>query len=241
MASPTFASSGPFVVVVDPDQAVREELARVLSSVRIEPKLLASVAELLELTFPSVPSCLIIEFRLPLTNGLEVQKHLCTLGIRLPVIFISAYGDIDVVVRAMKAGARDFLSKPIDPQRVLDSVHAALEYDATRRRQSETVEELRSVFDSLTAREWEVMWHVTAGLMNKQVAHQMGLSEITVKVHRGRVMRKTRCRSLAELVSKAQTLFGANRSAQPALAYMARVGPVRTGATVQSEAGRLPS
>ncbi len=202
------SSPMPVVLVVDQDVQARETLGALLSSVGLRAELFGSVAELLQFGIPEGPSCLIMEFRLPVMNGLDVQARLRSSNIELPVIFVTGHGDIQLAVRAMKAGAVDFLAKPVREQELLDAVHIALERDTRRRAETTAQADLEALFESLTSREREVMWHVTAGLMNKQVAGIMHLSEITVKVHRGNVMRKMKAKSLAELVCKSRTLFG---------------------------------
>ncbi len=205
------SSSGtlaPTVMVMDHDESSREDLRQLLGSVGLRAELFASPADLLGFVKPPGPSCLIMEFRLPTTNGLNVQTRMRSINAETPIIFISGHGDIPTAVRAMKAGAVDFLSKPLRQQDLLDAVHAALELDARRQTAVHAQAELERRFEMLTSREREVMWHVTSGLMNKQVAGRMGLSEITVKVHRGNAMRKMKSKSLAEFVRQAQTLFG---------------------------------
>jgi FixJ family two-component response regulator len=234
-------ATAPVVIVVDHDASTRDALGALMSSVGLASRLFASVPELLKSGIPNAPSCLIVEFRLPGMNGLELQARLRSANLETPVIFMSGHGDIQIAVGAMKAGAVDFLPKPVREQDLLDAVHLALERDARRRDQVAAREELESLFESLTAREREVMWHVTAGLMNKQVAGRMGLSEITVKVHRGNVMRKTKSRSLAELVSKAQTLFGPNRPTLQAVTPASRPMMAPTRAVARQEDWLLSS
>jgi FixJ family two-component response regulator len=199
----------PVVLLIDQDVSARESLADLLRSVGLRSEGFGSVAELLSRGLPEATTCLVMEFRLPAMNGLDVQDRLRSANVEIPIIFVTGHGDIQLAVRAMKAGAVDFLPKPIREQEFIDSVHLALEKDAGRRARDSAKAELEALYDSLTSREREVMAHVTAGLMNKQIAHAMGLSEITIKVHRGSVMRKMKSRSLAELVSKAHELFGA--------------------------------
>ena len=153
-----------------------------------------------------MPGCVILDVRLPGVNGLDVQDQLARLGVERPVIFMTGHGDIPMTVRAMKAGAVDFLAKPFRDQDMLDAVMAAIERDRRRRAETSALDDLRARYDRLTPREREVMAHVTAGLMNKQVAGLLGLSEITVKIHRGGVMRKMGVRALADLVRQAEAL-----------------------------------
>jgi FixJ family two-component response regulator len=205
----TSRSPAPVVLLIDQDPSARESLGDLLRSVGLRSEGFGSVAEFLESGLPDAPSCLVMEFRLPAMNGLDVQARLRNANVDVPIIFVTSHGDIQIAVRAMKAGAVDFLPKPVREQDLLDSVHLALRNDAGRRAELIARAELEALYETLTSREREVMAHVAAGLMNKQIAHAMGLSEITVKVHRGNVMRKMNARSLAELVSKARDLFGA--------------------------------
>ena len=161
----------------------------------------ANVAKL-----PEVASCLVLDIRLPMRSGLDFQSELAKSEIRIPIIFITAHGDVPMSVRAMKAGAVDFLTKPFRDQDLLDAVATAIERDRTRRAAEKGVTALKALFESLTPREREVMTFVTAGLMNKQIAGEIGVSEITVKIHRGHVMRKMGARSLPDLVRMAESL-----------------------------------
>jgi FixJ family two-component response regulator len=194
------------VFVVDDDAAVREAIESLLRSVDLQVATFGSAAEFLRSKLPDVPGCLVLDVRLPGLSGLDFQTELAKAGIQIPIIFISGYGDIPMTVRAMKAGAVEFLTKPFREQDMLDAVQVALGRDRDRREQDKKTFELRKLFDSLTSREQEVMGFVTSGLMNKQIAAEIGVSEITVKVHRGNVMRKMGARSLAELVRIADTL-----------------------------------
>ncbi|HEX2554297.1 MAG TPA: LuxR C-terminal-related transcriptional regulator [Microvirga sp.] len=203
------ASTGspcPVVHIADHDPRSRDALCAVLSSVGFETRLFATVDELLGCRPGPGPSCLVMEYRLQGMNGLELRSRLLHAGIPMPVIFMSAHADIPIAVRAIKAGAVDFLTKPVRTQDVLDAVHTALEWDAALKADLRARGELEVQLGCLTQREREVMWHVTAGLMNKQVAGLLGLSEITVKVHRSNVMRKMGARSLADLIAKANVL-----------------------------------
>jgi len=196
----------PVVFVVDDDAAVREALESLLKSVGLRAAMFASPAQFLERRQPNVPSCLVLDVRLPELSGLDFQAELARKGIQIPIIFITGHGDVPMSVRAMKAGAVEFLTKPVREQDLLDAIQLALERDRARRGQETTVAELRANLETLTPREREVMAFVTAGLMNKQIAGEIGVSEITVKVHRGNLMRKMGARSLAELVRMADAL-----------------------------------
>ena len=196
----------PIVLVVDDDQEVREALSSLFRSVGLDPKLFASTTELLQHKFPEAPCCLVLDIRLPGVSGLDFQTRLAEANIHVPIIMMTGHGDIPMSVRAMKGGAVDFLTKPFRDQDMLDAVAQAIERDRKRRDSDKSLAELRGLFESLTAREREIMALVTAGLMNKQVAGQLGLSEITVKIHRGHIMRKMLVRSLADLVRAAEIL-----------------------------------
>ena len=199
-------SESPVVLVVDDDPSVREGLGRLFRSVGLDTKLFASAAELLEHKLPEAPCCLVLDIRLPGLSGLDFQAQLAKANIRVPIIMMTGYGDIPMSVRAMKAGAVDFLAKPFRDQDMLDAVAQAIDRDRKRRDSEKSLSELRGLFESLTTREREIMTLVTAGLMNKQVAGELGLSEITVKIHRGNVMRKMGVRSLADLVRAGEAL-----------------------------------
>jgi FixJ family two-component response regulator len=199
-------SKTPVVLVVDDDPSLREALGRLFRSVDLESRLFSSVAELLLHKFPDVPCCLVLDIRLPGVSGLDFQSQLANSNIRVPIIMMTGHGDIPMSVRAMKGGAVDFLTKPFRDQDMLDAVAQAIERDRKRRDSDKAVAELRERFESLTPREREIMALVTAGLMNKQAAGELGLSEITVKIHRGHIMRKMAVRSLADLVRAGEAL-----------------------------------
>jgi FixJ family two-component response regulator len=200
------AARTSMVYVIDDDLSLREALSSLFRSVGLQVKLFGSAAELLERKLPDVPSCLVLDIRLPGVSGLDFQAQLARSGIRMPVIFMTGHGDIPMSVRAMKAGAVDFLTKPFRDQDMLDAVFSALETDRKQLESEQGIADLSAHYQSLTAREKEVMAYVTKGLMNKQIAGELGLSEITVKIHRGHVMRKMGVRSLADLVRAAEKL-----------------------------------
>ena len=205
-AQPPTQPSSATVIIVDDDAGIRASLDSLFRSVGLETRLFGSPAELLGGSLPGGPGCIVLDVRLPGVSGLDLQSQLVRQGISYPIIFMTGQGAIPMSGRAMKAGAVDFLSKPFRDQDMLDAVTAALERDAQHRAEAATKEDIRAQYGTLTAREREVMGHVTAGLMNKQVAALIGLSEITVKIHRGNVMRKMGVRSLADLVRKAEAL-----------------------------------
>jgi FixJ family two-component response regulator len=194
------------VYVVDDDESMRGAVSMLLRSVGLAVETFASAQEFLAFEMPDVPSCLILDVRLKGQSGLAVQEQIAASRLGLPIVFMTAHGDIAMTVKAMKAGAMDFLAKPFRDQDMLDAVTHALARDQERREASRVVDDLRRCYDSLTAREREVMAFVAAGLMNKQIAGEMNLSEITVKIHRGQAMRKMGARSLAEFVLKAEAL-----------------------------------
>ena len=199
-------SETPVVLVVDDDPSLREALGRLFRSVDLESRLFSSVAELLLHKFPDVPCCLVLDIRLPGVSGLDFQTQLANSKIHVPIIMMTGHGDIPMSVKAMKGGAVDFLTKPFRDQDMLDAVARAIERDRERRDSDKTHAELRERFETLTPREREIMELVTAGLMNKQVAGELGLSEITVKIHRGHLMSKMAVRSLADLVRAGEAL-----------------------------------
>ena len=196
----------PVVFVVDDDQSLCAALKKLFNMVGLRAETFSAAADFLKITLPDVPACLVLDIRLPGLSGLDVQSQLGKTDIKIPIIFMTGYGDIPMTVQAMKAGAVEFLPKPFREQDMLNAVHLALERDRTRLQAEQANAQLRTKFESLTAREEEVMALVTAGLMNKQIAARLGVAEVTVKLHRGSLMRKMDARSVAELARMAQIL-----------------------------------
>jgi FixJ family two-component response regulator len=200
------STSKPIVFVVEDDASVRRALTNLFQSVGLEVQLFASASEMLENKLPDVASCLVLDVRLPGLSGLDFQAELAKAKIHIPIIFMSGHGDIPMTVRAMKGGAVDFLTKPFRDQDMLDAVVAAIERDRKRRESDEVVANLQAQLETLTPRQREILALVSSGLMNKQIAAELGLAEITVKIHRGHIMKKMTAKSLAELVRKAEML-----------------------------------
>jgi FixJ family two-component response regulator len=185
---------------------MRGALSSLFRSIGLQVKAFASASELLKYPLPAVPSCLVLDIRMPRISGFDLQSELDRLGVRIPIIFITGHGDIPMSVKAMKSGAVDFLTKPFRDQEMLDAVSGALERDQNRRNEEKANSEMRARFELLTPRERQIMSLVTAGFMNKQVADKVGISEMTVKIHRGHVMRKMGTKTLADLVLVAENL-----------------------------------
>ena len=196
----------PIVYVVDDDRLIRETLSGLFRSVGWRVRLFESAQELLQSELEDAPGCLVLDVRLPRLSGLDLQTELAKSDIRVPIIFLTAHGDVSMTARAMKAGAVDFLTKPFREQEILDAVAAALERDRSRCGEERSQSDLQDRFASLSARERQIMALVTGGLMNKQVAGRIGIAEQTVKIHRGSVTRKMRAKSLADLVLMAESL-----------------------------------
>ncbi len=194
------------VFVVDDDRSVREGLVDLLGSVGMQVKAFATAQEFLQHKRPDVPACLVLDVRLPGASGLDLQRELAQSGDGLPIIFITGHGDVPMSVRAMKEGAVEFLTKPFREQDLLDAVQQALKADATAREQRARAADVRRRYESLTSREREVMKFVISGLLNKQIAGELGPSEVTVKMHRGQVMHKMKADSIVDLLRMAEAI-----------------------------------
>jgi FixJ family two-component response regulator len=194
------------VFVVDDDPSIREAIKSLISLVGVRVETFGNAQEFLRTERPELPGCVVLDVELPGLSGLDLQRELSAHGINLPIIFITGYGDIPMSVRAMKAGATEFLTKPFRDQDLLDAIQQALERDGAARRHSKEIAELRKRFHALTSREREVMSLVVTGWLNKQIGFELKISEITVKIHRGRVMQKMGAQSLAELVRMTERL-----------------------------------
>jgi FixJ family two-component response regulator len=196
----------PIVFVVEDDSLIRRALTNLFQSVGLEVEVFGSASEMLQSKLPNVASCLVLDVRLPGLSGLDFQTELARANIQIPIIFMTGHGDIPMSVRAMKGGAVDFLTKPFRDQDMLDAVMMAIERDRKRREADKIVASLQTLFEALTSREREILALVSSGLMNKQIGAELGLAEITVKIHRGHIMKKMGAKSLADLVMKAETL-----------------------------------
>jgi FixJ family two-component response regulator len=194
------------VFVVDDDESMRVALTYLFKSMNLRVEVFNAATAFLESKLPNITSCLVLDIRLPGVNGLEFQEVLAKAGIHIPIVFMTGHGDIPMSVKAMKAGAIDFLPKPFRDQDMLDAVMRAFDQDRKRRSEEKAVSQLRHLFETLTRREREVLTLVISGLMNKQIAYRLEVSEITVKIHRGQVMKKMEARSLADLVRMAEML-----------------------------------
>ena len=199
-------STDPIVLIVDDDAMVREGMQSLVRSIGLRVQMFASAAEFLSAKIPDVPKCLILDVRMPGQSGLDLHRQLKQANKEIPTVFISGHGDIPMTVRAMKQGAMEFLTKPVRGQDLLDAVQSAIERDRTLRKERAEIEFLLRRFESLTPREKEVLNLVVAGLLNKQIADQLGTSELTIKTHRAHVMEKTQADSLASLVRMSEKL-----------------------------------
>src|SRR6202020_2510763 len=200
------SANGPIVFVVEDDASLRRSLSNLFQSVGLEVELFGSASEMVKSQLPDVTSCLVLDVRLPGLSGLDFQTELARAKIQIPIIFMTGHGDIPMTVKAMKGGAIDFLTKPFRDQDMLDAVLAAIEQDRKRRESDKKIANFQALLETLTPREREIFSMVSSGLMNKQIAAELGLAEITVKIHRGHIMKKMGAKWLSDLVIKAETL-----------------------------------
>ena len=198
--------SAPIIALVDDDPSVRRGLERLIRSMGWKAETFASAQEFLDRVGVEAPSCVVLDLQLPGLTGLELQKQMAEVGLETPIVFLTGHGNIPATVQAMKAGAIEFLTKPVEEQELLKAIQEAIERDRRTRQQRADMSDLRDRYDSLTAREQEVMQQVVSGLLNKQIAAELKITEDTVKFHRGHIMRKMRADSLADLVRMAQNL-----------------------------------
>jgi FixJ family two-component response regulator len=196
----------PIVFIVDDDASMRRALDNLFQSVGLKVEVFGSAPEMLRSKLPDVPSCLVLDIRLPGLSGLDFQTELTKANVRMPIIFMTGHGDIPMTVKAMKSGAVDFLTKPFRDQDMLDAVVTAIERDRQRRESDKVLANLQALLETLTSRERQILALVSSGLMNKQIAAELGLAEITVKIHRGHIMKKMGAKTLVDLVKKAETL-----------------------------------
>jgi FixJ family two-component response regulator len=201
----------PIVFVIDDDRMIRDGLQSLIRSVGLRVETFASAQDFLAAKRPDAPACLVLDVRMPGLSGLDLQLKLTEAGIQIPIIFITGHGDIPMSVRAMKEGAHEFLTKPVRGQDLLDAIQKAIASDRDLRKDRQELNEVRARFNTLTPRETEVLTLVVAGLLNKQIADQLGMSELTVKTHRAHVMEKTKAESLAHLVRMAEKLNNSTR------------------------------
>ncbi len=206
--------ANPSVLIVDDDPEFRDSVARLLRTVGLDTQQFSSVADFFKAVLPDGPTCLVLDVRLPGLSGLELQRELAAANRQLPIIFITAHGDVQMTVQAMKGGAIEFLTKPFRDQELLDAIETGLARDRARRENEKALAALRARFNTLSSREREIMFQATAGRLNKQIAHEMGIAISTVKVHRTNLMRKMKARSLPELSRMADILKSAPDKSQ---------------------------